>query len=302
MTDTGRTLRLSWSRLRLHEECPAKGRLISEGHKSPITDIRNFFPGTVADRCMRQWLASDEPQRGWMAAQVDSIMDAEEEKARQSGDGVVKWKHSTDREEVRALCKQAVYQLEQDLWTQLHLWQPPAYDWDPAPRFEVPITIPHPAGHKEKIYLVGEIDLLVRRPFDERNHYDMYQFHGKERPETVIEVWDLKTTRDNQYWRKTLGQLVFYEIAVWGMTRQWPVVSGLLQPLCDETTPMWQFSMDHRTQMLQRIVATASDIWTGRLDPKPEKHLCGHCEVRHSCPLKGGGRGRVAMAMPVPGT
>jgi len=235
-----------------------------------------------------------------MAKQVDAIMDAEEKAAKESGDGVVKWRNSSDRAEVREMCIEAVGQLEDDLWTELHLWKPPAYDWDPAPRFEVPVTIPHPAGYKEQIFLVGEIDLLIRRPFNERDVYDLHQFPG-ERPEKVVEVWDLKTTRDNQYWRKTLGQLVFYEIAVWVMTRQWPVRSGLFQPLCDETTPNWQFTMEHRTQMLQRIVSVAGDIWTGRLDPKPEKNLCARCEVRHACPLKGGGRGRVAMPLPVSG-
>jgi hypothetical protein len=249
---------------------------------------------------MRQWLSQDDPQRGWMVRQVAEIMDAEEKAAKENGDGIVKWKHSTDRTEVREMCEEAVRQLEDDLWSTLHLWQPPAYDWDPAPRFEVPVTIPHPNGHKEKIFLVGEIDLLVRRPFNERDVHDLYQFPG-ERPETVVEVWDLKTTRDNQYWRKTLGQLVFYEIATWAMTKQWPVRSGLLQPLCDETMPNWQFTMDHRTQMLARIVAVAGDMWAGRLDPKPEKGKCGRCEVRHACPIKGGTRGRTPIGGPVTG-
>jgi hypothetical protein len=296
-TSTAKPLRISWSRVRLHSECPAKGHLLATGHKSPVSDLRNFFPGTVADRCMRQWLSLDVQERGWMASQVGVIMDAEEKIAKESGDGVVKWRSSADRAEVREMCTQAVGQLEEDLWTELHLWQPPAYDWDPAPRFEVPLTIPHPAGHKEKIYLVGEIDLLIRRPF---NTSDLHQFPG-EHPETVIEVWDLKTTRDNQYWRKTLGQLVFYEIAVWGMTKQWPVRSGLFQPLCNETVPNWQFTKDHRVQMLSRIVSVAGDIWAGRLDPKPDKHKCGRCEVRHACPLKGGGRGRAPLGGAVSG-
>lgn len=295
-TSTAKPLRLSWSRVRLHTECPAKGHLIAGGHKSPVSNYRNFFPGTVADRCMRQWLSQDDPQRGWMAGQVARIMEQEEKAAKDNGDGVVKWKHSDDRAEVQAMCEQAVERLEDDLWTTLHLWQPPSYDWDPAPRFEVPVTIPHPAGGKEKIYLVGEIDLLVRRPFNEGDAYDRYYASSQGYSETVVEVWDLKTTRDNQYWRKTLGQLVFYEIAVWAMTKQWPVRSGLLQPLCNETMPNWQFTMDHRTQMLARIVSVANDIWAGRLDPKPEKGKCGNCEVRHACPAKGGsGRGRTVI-------
>jgi hypothetical protein len=279
----GTPLRLSWSRLRLHSECPAKGSLVAAHRKSPVTDYRNFFPGTVADRCMRGWLRQEHPARGWMAAQVDTVMAAEEEASQGSGDGVVRWRHLADKAEVRELCVEAVRQLEGDLWSLLRMGEPPAgqWGWDPAPRFEVPVTIPHPAGRRERIFLTGEIDLLA------------LTLGG------AIQVWDLKTTRDDQYWRKTMGQLVFYEIAVWCMKGQWPERSGLLQPLCAETMPSWEFTMDHRTQMLHRIVSTAGDIWAGRLDPKPSPSMCPRCEVRHACPIKGGGRGRVAMAMPV---
>jgi hypothetical protein len=283
-------LKLSWSRIRLHTECPAKGHLTSQGRRSPVSDHRVFFPGTVTDRCMRQWLQLEVQERGWMAAQVDRIMDAEEEASQANGDGVVRWKTTTDRAEVRELCKAAVVQLEADLWTRLHLWEPPFHDWDPAPRFEVPISIPHPDGHKVEILLHGEIDLLVRRPL----HPGEAQAGGTDENGMVVEVWDLKTTKDNQYWRKTLGQLVFYEIAVWGMTKgKWPARSGLLQPLCDETMPSWQFTADHRLEMFNRIVAVAGDILRGRLDPTPSTSKCQYCDVRHACPAKGGGRGRV---------
>lgn len=284
-------LHLSWSRLRTHSECPAKGGLVAAGHKSPITDVRNYFPGTVADRCMRQWLTLENPQKGWMAGNVDKILAAEEKTAVSTGDGVVKWRNAGDRAEVHDMCRQAVNRLEVDLWELLWMGNPASMqcEWDPAPRFKVPCTIPYRGG-KVQIFLVGEIDLLLRRPRDTAQGRTW-----------STEVWDLKTTRDSQYWRKTLGQLVFYEIAVWCMKKEWPERSGLLQPLCEDTAPEWNFTMEHRTQMLQRIVSVATDILAGRLDPKPEKARCGYCEVRHACPVKGGGRGRVTMARGVPG-
>lgn len=284
-------LRLSWSRVRLHSECPAKGHLIAGKHKSPVSDYRVFFPGTVADRCMRKWLSLEAQEPGWMASQVAVIMDQEELAAKDSGDGVVRWKHTADRLEVQQMCVQAVTRLENDLFALLRIGQPSELMWDPARRFEVPVTIPHPAGRKEKIYLVGEIDLLAGTPVADPVVPGALNWAG-----ASVGVWDLKTTRDEQYWRKTLGQLVFYEIAMWAMTKRWPVRSGLLQPLCKETMPSWQFTMDHRTQMLTRIVTVAQDIWAGRVDPKPEKGKCGNCEVRHACPAKGGaGRGRVTI-------
>lgn len=277
-----KTLNLSWSRLRVHSECAAKGGLLAAGHKPRTTDIRNFFPGTVTDRCMRQWLELETPVKGWMYRHVDKIMAAEEQIAKDTGDGMVKWRSAADKAEVRELCHAAVEKLEDDLDVLLGIsWKPPEQQcgWDPAPRFKVPCTIPYQGG-KVQINLVGEIDLLIDRP------------EGWVTP-AGLEVFDLKTTRDNQYWRKTLGQLLFYEIAVWCMKKQWPVRSGLLQPLCDDTAPVWNFTLEQRTQMLARIVATATEILDGRLDPKPSKAMCGQCEVRASCPVKGGGRGRV---------
>lgn len=267
-------LRLSWSRIRLHEECPEKGKHIAAGRRSKVADYRTFFPGTVTDRCMRRWLEQEHPEPGWMAAQVARVMDEEEAASRDNGDGIVKWRHASDRAEVRASCIKAVTRLEADLRVLLNLDGEP-HDWQPAPRFEVPIALPRPDGTKVQILLTGEIDLLVRTPVG-------------------LEVWDLKTTRDDQYWRKCLGQLLFYEIAMWGQGHGWAVRSGLLQPLCAETMPEFRFTADDRLAMFQRIQKVAFDILDGRLDPKPQPG-CKYCDVRHACSVKGGGRGRVPL-------
>lgn len=262
-------LKLSWSRLRLHSECPAKGDLVARGKKSPVADSRMYFPGTVCDVAMRRWLSQEpEPQPGWMEANVDSII--EEYAGGGKGDGPVRWKSVDDRRQVGEQCRAAVVQLERDL--NVHCLP---YDWDPARRFEVPIQVPRP-GYPQpvQIFLIGEIDLLVRRP------------------EGIV-VWDLKITRSSDYWRKVLGQLLMYEVAVWLMTGSWPYRSGLLQPLLQDVTPVYEFTQDNRLQMLGRICSTAADIWTGRLDPSPEASKCRRCEVKHACPLFPVARGRV---------
>jgi hypothetical protein len=73
---------VSWSALRTHAECAAKSYLKSEGHKSPVTDIRGYFHGNVTDICQRRWLEQDPPEPGWMSAQVDAIFDEAEKGAR----------------------------------------------------------------------------------------------------------------------------------------------------------------------------------------------------------------------------
>lgn len=264
-------LRLSWTRLRSHLECPAKGQLIAEGHKAKASDVRMFFHGTVVDSAMRQWLSQDKPEPGWMSARVDEILDEEEVKARTTGDGVVKWRHLQDKEEVRQFCREAVTRLEK-LLTVLCL----PYDWQPAPRFTVQLTIPYLDGTPKVIELTGEIDLLVLKD-------------GR------LFVYDLKATRDNSYWRKVVGQLVFYEIAMRIMKGEWPLASALIQPMCDQQVVPFQFDEEQRRDMMTRIVSTATDIWRGNTLPKASSEGCRDCFVRHACPKYHvpGGHGRV---------
>jgi PD-(D/E)XK nuclease superfamily len=267
-------LRLSWSRIRSHEECPAQGHLLSQGFKSPVADVRSYYHGNVVDTCMRTWLADDHPQRGGMLAMVDSVFDAQESKARDSGDGIVRWRNASDKNETRVLCRNAVHRLE-PLLERICL----PYDWDPAVRFSVPMWIPGLDGEQREIALVGEIDLLVRMP-------------------KGIINWDLKATRDDNYWRKVVGQLLFYHIAVAAMVGEWPAAAGLIQPLCKEQLPMFAFSKDDLTQMYHRIVKVARDIWSGNVLPKLDNKGCNQCPTRPACPKFPKGRGRVPLGMP----
>lgn len=271
-------LRMSWSRMRLHAECHAKGDLIGRGLKPSVTDIRNFFPGTVADRVMRRWLDQDNPLPGQMEAWTEEIFNAEEVSARETGDGIVRWRNPGDRKAALALCLESARRLE-PLLQRVCL----PYDWQPASRFAVPLLIPAPEGGQAEILLVGEYDLLVEMP-------------------AGIVMWDLKLTLDGTYWRKVKAQLVFYCIAMAIACKteaglRWPVAAGLLQPMCEQQDPMWAFSAEDYTQMFTRIVTTAHDIWGGRLQPKQDNTGCSRCEVRGLCPKFPHGRGRVGLGV-----
>jgi hypothetical protein len=260
-------VRLSWSRLRVHDECPAKGDLIARKMKGPITDVRNFFHGNVCDLAMRRFLALEDPasEMGWMAAQVDALFDESLEIAKSTGDGVVKWKHPGDRDETREFCRQCVTQLE-PLLAKYCL----PFDWSPGWRFKVPLKV-HYGQEIRQITLTGEIDLLV--------------FDGQGR----VWIWDLKATKNNEYYRKVLGQLAFYAIAVKASDAdrlgQWPVMAGLLQPMCDTPDLRVDIMKDGQAirEMASRIERVAGDIWAGRLDPKPTD-WCNRCEVINACP------------------
>jgi PD-(D/E)XK nuclease superfamily len=253
-------LRLSWSRLRLHDECPAKGEL-TRANKSPLTDIRNYFPGSVVDLAMRRWLDQEVPAPGWMAASIDDILDESRKIAKDTKDGIVRWRGADDEAEVRAFCRELVTRLEPIL-ARYAL----PFEWEPAKRFAVPVTIPYLDGTPTVITLVGETDLVVR------------DCKGR------IVVWDLKATKDNNYYKKVLGQLTFYALVVRLMTGTFPVMTGLIQPMCEQQVLPVTVDMQAVREMAGRITRTAHDIWAGRLAPKEDDAGCSWCEVASVCP------------------
>jgi hypothetical protein len=272
VSDDG-ALRLSWSRLRLHAECPAKGDLM-RAHKSPVQDVRNFFHGNVVDLAMRRWLAQDEPEPGWMLAQVDALFEESIQIARETGDGIVRWKSVNDAAETREFCRELVKRLEPIL-AKYAL----PFEWTPAVRFSVPISVEDLSGHMREIILVGEMDLLVR---DCEGRYA---------------VWDLKATRDNGYHKKVLGQIAFYAIAVRALHGTFPAMTGLIQPMCDQQVLAVTVDRDAVAQMAGRITKAARDIWAGKLAPKADNTGCAYCPVKHACPKFrfGGKPGRMSL-------
>lgn len=251
-------LNISWSKLRTSEECFHKAFLGSKA-KNPAQDIRNFFPGTVCDRVMRTWLDSDR-LTGAMPDMVEEYIDKSEKEAKESGDGVVRWRNASDRGEVTKFCKTLVAKLEPIL--QQHVLP---YDFEPAKRFKTPITIPYLDGTPTSINLVGEFDILVRDSLPKYN------------------VWDLKATADPNYWKKTVGQLVFYDLCIISMFGEATGEVGLIQPMCPDETLRFEVTGDERRQMLSRIMTLAEAQWSGKNDPKEGTEGCSWCSVNHAC-------------------
>jgi hypothetical protein len=254
--DPNKVIRLSWSRLRTHDECPAKGALQRE-FQSPVKDIRNFVHGNVVDTAMRRWLAFDEPPPGWMLEQVDAIF----EEWSHSSEGIVRWKHPGDKKETLEFCRELVKRLEPILAEYVL-----PFTWQPAVRFDVPMKVRHLNGSMREIRLVGEMDLLV-------------QDHAKR-----TAVWDLKGTKDDGYWRKVAPQLAFYAIAVAIMTGQFPYGTGLIQPMCSQRVLPVTVTPQALREIGTRIERLARDIWAGNLAPKESNEGCAWCPVNHACP------------------
>lgn len=253
---------ISWSSLSAHRECKQRSHLLRQGKRSNVFDIRQFFHGTVVDRASREYLDEEANQYpGFMAESIVRIMDREEQAAIDTGDGIVKWRSSTDRADVLALCIEAADKLE-PLLNSLIL--PRKYQT--AFRFKVPLRIPYLDGTQTTIRLIGEMDYLTW--FQDSSHY---------------EIHDLKVTRDDQYWRKTIAQLVFYDIAVFADKGHFTKRVGLIQPLCKKKTIDFEVTNQQRVEMMQSIINMAHDIWKKDHSLRPDTTKCGFCIVKHSC-------------------
>ena len=256
------TLYVSWSALRTAEECKQKGFLNRTGKKATMENMRVFFPGTVTDRVVRDWLLEDPYNNpGRMPEMVEAIMKREADLI-DEGRGKLIWKDASDRESVLRDCIEAVTKIEPAL-NKLVL----PYDYDVDFRFKAPVMMPHPSGDMEQVVLNGAMDIITR---DDNGRYS---------------VWDVKHTRDNYYWKKTKGQLSFYDLSVQVMFEQETIVTGLLQPLCDEQVKPFPLTQDDRSQLMQRVMAMSQDVWRKNFAPEPTPEKCMFCNVKHACSL-----------------
>lgn len=258
------TLRISWSGLRTHEECKQKGYLKRTGNKAKLTDTRMYFPGTVTDRVVRDWLANDpESHPGAMPGMVEEIMERERQTILAEGDNL-KWRDANDRLSVLKDCKEAVTKIEADL-NEFVL----PYKYDVDFKFQAPLMLPHPDGGMDQVLLIGYMDIIVKRELPDGSA----QWY----------VYDVKHTKDEGYWRKTGAQVGFYDLASLIMFGQNLEEAALLQPLCKETYKDIPLNGESRSQLYQRIIGMATDNWLNDHTPRVDNTKCGYCEVKNAC-------------------
>lgn len=255
-------IKISWSALRTHEECKQKSYLARTKRLAKLDDKRNYFPGTVTDRVVRNWLINDPKSHlGEMPSLVEEYVNRQREEMKEKEEGVVRWRDPGDRARVIEECQEAVEKIEPVLLKHVI-----PHEYQPDFSFKAPLRLRNPVtGEIETIQLRGYMDLLVR-------------MNG-----TEWAVWDVKHTRDNSYWRKTVGQLGFYDLAIELLFGKKSTVTGLMQPLCEEPIKPYTPSDDSRTQLLQRIVGMANDIWRDDRTPVPTNGPCGYCPTKHAC-------------------
>jgi CRISPR/Cas system-associated exonuclease Cas4 (RecB family) len=253
MTDD--RVKISWSSLQRWELCKQKQHLVSQGLTLPGKDVRNFLAGNVVDSIQKTWL--DNPV-GKMSDMVAEHMEKAIAKAEEKNS--IKWRNKNDKSNIFKSCFEATVALQPILEARVL-----PYDYEPGKWFTQVVNIKDQnTGEVKEIILRGEFDLLVKEP-------------------DGFVVWDLKTTKDNDYWKKTVGQLVFYDLVIMSMFNEYPKKTGLIQPLCDEQVKEFYFDNTHRAEIWARISAFAHSEWAQDYTPKKDNDGCSFCEVVSIC-------------------
>lgn len=256
--DENKPFSVSWSSLSRFMECPQKFKLIAE-HKADVNkNSRNFLPGRVIDLVCRDWL--DNPT-GQMVDALDETMDRAVAESKESETETLIWRDSKDRANVKEFCRNAIVNLQPILEREVL-----PYDYEQAKWFNEPIKITDVYGQQTTIFLKGEMDILVRDPAD---------------MEWV--VWDLKGTGNPQYYRKCIGQLNFYGLAVLSMFKKLPKRSGIIQPAVEPQVVEFTYSKDERSKLLSDIIAMYHSVQKEELFPKAGYEGCSVCECRKAC-------------------
>lgn len=256
-------LTISWSSLLSYTKCKQRYGLQQQGKRSKTSNIRGFFHGVVVDRLAREYVEDQSNQYpGFMEDSVPEVMDREEKLARESGDGIVRWKSKDDKAELTEMCREACRNAE-PLLDKLIL----SRDVSQADhRFKTPIRIPYLDGTLTTIRLIGAMDFL-----------------SWNLDNTGYEVYDLKITRNDQYWRTTIGQTVFYDLAVYSEKGKFTDRVGLIQPLCKKQVVDFVIDDKMRREMMQSIIRMAHGIWRNDFEMRPDNSQCSMCNVKHSC-------------------
>lgn len=256
MTEKDTRYKISWSALQRFEQCKQKQHLVSQGLSMPGKNVRNFLAGNVLDAIQKDWLENPVTN---MVDMVDEYMEKAITKSTEKD--TITWRNKNDKSTIKKFCKSSAVALQPILEARVL-----PYDYEPAKWFYVPVKIKNPkTGQVEEIVLRGELDLLVRETDGE------------------FVVWDLKGTSNNDYWRTSLGQLVFYDLVILSLFGKSPKKVGFIQPACDEQVKEFTIDNSMRADLWGRINSMMVDVWDGNFVPKEDNTGCNFCEVQHCC-------------------
>lgn len=267
------SVRLSWSSLRSWRECKQRVKLQRAGKRSKVEDARGYLPGTISDRVVRDWLQNPDRKPGEMVSMIPGQLEKSVSEASR-----VKWKSEDDKQRVIQDCIEAVTTVE----PQLMKYVVP-FEHEEDFSFSVPMLAASAGGGDPiPVTLNGFMDILVKAGGDK------------------YFIFDLKQTRNNDYWKKTAGQMVFYALAVELQYGVQPLGAALLQPLAKPTVKPIEVGTEAMQALAADITQMANDIVNDDMPVRKDTKECTFCNVKMSCPkFAGTGTGRVSLGDPL---
>lgn len=253
---------VSWSKLKTWSHCHQKAWLQSSHKKSPSFNTRVFIRGTVTDRILRDWIQNPDREANVMPGMVDEFVELCQQEQKDQGTGIVRWKHANDKDEVIVWCKELLRRVEPIMQELVTPYFP---NVEADKRLSAIITIPGLQGEPRKVKLIGILDLLIDHP-------------------DLLAVYDLKATENENYYRQTIMQLVFYHMMVAATYGKVPSKTALIQPMCKEQIKSLVITDKHVLDLTKHIMDYAHSVWRDEHDPKESDAGCmTFCDVRHAC-------------------
>lgn len=255
-------VQVSWSSLKRWENCPQHQLRIIKHETEKQNKGRIFLPGTVCDLAQRRFLDDEHRSPGDMAASIETIFKETVEKA----ESKILWKGNpnTDMAAVQKFCRETVTTLEPWLYKNVL-----PYGFAAEHKFKAHMEIPYLRdGVRAPIKLIGGLDIIVQ---DDQGKFRLY---------------DLKVTKNHDYIKSTLAQLIFYDIAwciingAWDSCVEWGFITPAIPN--EPYIPIIVTEEDRRI-MMSRVVKYAQGVWNDNWAPKADDVGCNWCEARGMC-------------------
>lgn len=273
---------LSWSRLSDWTTCKKRVKLFHDGKRQKFVNARNFLAGNLVDNTMREALTysavRDDAGRLVELSKEDFVLPLEskwyEIVNNPEKNTVYKWQGDivTDQRRILKKAEKALDNLYPIVMDKL---MGKRYIPEFRPSEMPPVGVPGPDGETYFIRLFLAVDMAVQVEED------------KDDPDNGIGKWglyDLKTTEQDNYLKKTLPQLVFYDIAFQALTGSQPVEHALWAPLTKDPIKVVEVDDSHRRQVMDWIISYCHSVWAGEDEMTTDDTACYMCPTKAACP------------------
>jgi hypothetical protein len=259
-------MRISWSRLKNFETCRTRTRLLNKGMGAKIVNGRPMLAGNITDRAMRQWLETGIFNPGGMHDLVPAIFDAF---TSVGAERPMIWNGNPTDDQTSIINK---VHTAIDILEPILLEKVTPFQFIPEFRFTTDLRVPYLDGTPRKVQIFTAMDVCVNRGTEKAPDFAIY---------------DLKITETDEYIRKTLAQLTFYDIGMFAHFGHYANEHAYIAPLLKEPVIYNFVTNEERTAILRSIMTYCEATWKDDLYTlinDEDDWECYNCIVKKACP------------------